>query len=212
MEELQKENERQQEEIREQERMFQELQGNINLKDKEIQTHLSEISRLKSKLQSVAERNERLNAADKILKENEVLRHENALLKKSVEGIEAKSREWASRAEADRQAANILSERIEAAIIAIKASNEKIRIDVGEELKKGIEEVLEPVRVHSMEQIDRISKEADRAIMNSFLHLIVDWVPLVALVVTAGLIAWHFWGITDTVRAINDGIWQLLHS
>ena len=63
-----------------------------------------------------------------------------------------------------------------------------------------------------MEQIDRISKEADRAIMNSFLHLIVDWVPLVALVVTAGLIAWHFWGITDTVRAINDGIWQLLHS
>lgn len=86
-EQLLKDNDKLQSEVSKKDLLLSRAVEQAEKDEQTIQTHLSEISKLRSQVQRMAERNEKLNGADKLVKQNEELEKRNSDLQRKMQSV-----------------------------------------------------------------------------------------------------------------------------
>lgn len=86
-EQLLKDNDKLQSEVSKKDLLLSRAVEQAEKDEQTIQTHLSEISKLKSQVQRMAERNEKLNGADKLVKQNAELEKSNSDLQRKMQSV-----------------------------------------------------------------------------------------------------------------------------
>lgn len=175
-------------------------QKEIQTKDARISELSSEVSTLKSELRKLAEKNEKLNSADLIVRENAKLKDENKRLDAIIDHVNKDIVDLVNNALDTTAGAKILIKDLKGYTEAVERSNEAVRVELSEATEKAAQGLLEPITATHKTQLEEIVKKSDETF---FALIFTKWILIGVLLISLVVSGFAAYKMYDTREALG---------
>lgn len=175
-------------------------QKEIQTKDARISELSSEVSILRSEVQKLAEKNEKLNSADLIVRENAKLKDENKRLDAIIDHVNKDIVDLVNNALDTTAGAKILIKDLKSYTEAVNESNREVCIKLSEETKKAAQGLLEPITATHKTQLEEIVKKSDETF---FALIFTKWILIGVLLISLAVSGFAGYKMYETREALG---------